>query len=340
MYGWTAPDGSQHLVTTAVHENPERQARYARTNMTRCMNGACAHPRTVIPGVNMVDEPGAPVIRAGQEVQYGGGHWWVMDIDGELAHIYDEKGQEDIVPVTQLRAAHFWIESAVHNMPVSLLREMQEFDKTPGTQYGADPDRYDNLKRQIMERGVESPLELIHDPRSGLVYVGNGNTRLTIAQELGLDTLPAIVMQRELGPWGKSLPASDERLRPYLGSRTAADDLADRVREFNEGDHPDTDPDYAFVYYQGKLEMEPWRHNISYPTMADNLLKAHGFDVLNYDGKLENDTTSDWVTGCVWNGRELSFKIEQLADPEKVEAAEAAVREVLRGKTAGWVAYS
>lgn len=223
MYGWTDDLGNPHLVTAAHHHIPERQARYARTQMTACMNGACAHPKVNI-GAPLMDEPGAPVLRAGQEVQYGGGHWWIMDIDGELAHIYDEKGAEDIVPTRQLRAA---------------------------------------------------------------------------------------------------------------GWHFADEDLAERVRDFNEGDHPDTDPDYVFVYYQGKLEMQPYP--ASYKVMADELLKSYGYDVLNYDNKFDTGVDPDWVTGEVWNGREVEFSIKQLSDPENVEAAEAAVKEVLRGKTAGWV---
>ena len=106
-YSWNAPNGTQHMVVGyGDHQgDPTQDAKKLRKLMQSCQNGTCAHIN-LPPEVPLTDEPGAPVIRPGTQVSYGNGRWWVMDVDGGLAHIYDAAGQEDIVPEQELKVAH------------------------------------------------------------------------------------------------------------------------------------------------------------------------------------------------------------------------------------------
>lgn len=222
VYGWTDDMGVYHTVTTGSGQHgkadDEHDAKKVRGRMNTCMSGNCITHN--LGGIQQstpeTAEAGAPILFAGQEVTYGGNNYWITNTDGEMAKIYNAKGDQERVPVTELRAAGWHI----------------------------------------------------------------------------------------------------------------SEDLSEKVRDFNEGDHPDTDPNYVFVYFQGKLEVQEWDENIRYRKMAEDLVKTFGFTSIgDYEGKLDNDSTSAWVAGEVWKGDDLKFNILQLADQDTIDAAEQAVKE-------------
>ena len=51
------------------------------------------------------------------------------------------------------------------------------------------PDEWDSLKESIETEGIKDPLVLFFG-RNGVAKIGEGNHRLAVAQELGIDFLP------------------------------------------------------------------------------------------------------------------------------------------------------
>jgi hypothetical protein len=78
-------------------------------------------------------------------------------------------------------------------VPIDALQHLREWDRRPGQDAGADQAYWDKLKGHIAEHGIEEPLSIEYNPKAGSGYLGEGNHRLAIAQELGMTHVPAYV---------------------------------------------------------------------------------------------------------------------------------------------------
>ena len=89
------------------------------------------------------------------------------------------------------------------------LRPFWEFDRTidEGFEFGV-------MRQSISDKGITEPIWLIYNPRTQKVWIGEGNHRLKIADELGIDEVPVKVIVDE-----KASPAT--RPRESLGGATA-----------------------------------------------------------------------------------------------------------------------
>lgn len=81
---------------------------------------------------------------------------------------------------------------AAQMVPTSAMAPLREFDRAPGTQYGRGTEEYKKLKASIEAEGIRNPIRLMFNPETGRAYVGEGNTRLAIAKELGLQNVPVV----------------------------------------------------------------------------------------------------------------------------------------------------
>ena len=63
-------------------------------------------------------------------------------------------------------------------------------------------DYVEALRQSIAEHGVHSPVILNYNPDTQAVWVAEGNHRIKLADELGLDSIPARVMRWHGKPAG------------------------------------------------------------------------------------------------------------------------------------------
>ena len=89
-------------------------------------------------------------------------------------------------------------------------------------------------------------------------------------------------------------------------------------------EEPDTDPDYAYVFYTSELLIKEWDHNLKTETMLKELLDEFGEDL----GNVLMDVPSTKVdTGEIrTRGDEIVIKHTQLSDPDVRESAEKAIK--------------
>lgn len=85
---------------------------------------------------------------------------------------------------------------SVEHLPVRTLMGLREFDR-PLT-----GDYVEALRQSIAEHGVHSPVILNYNPDTQAVWVAEGNHRIKLADELGLDSIPARVMRWHGKPAG------------------------------------------------------------------------------------------------------------------------------------------
>lgn len=66
-------------------------------------------------------------------------------------------------------------------------------------QQAADPEHWNDLKQSIEQYGINSPIILQYNPDTGEAYISEGNHRLGIAQELGIESVPVVVYRSQRG---------------------------------------------------------------------------------------------------------------------------------------------
>lgn len=84
----------------------------------------------------------------------------------------------------------------VENVPLSTMLRYKEFSRRPNEEHGSDPEYYERLKNHIQQHGMGDPIILEYSPDSGHGYIGEGNHRLAIAEDLGFTHVPVKVMSR------------------------------------------------------------------------------------------------------------------------------------------------
>ena len=72
---------------------------------------------------------------------------------------------------------------------VKQLKPYIEVDRSKFAHY----ERYKILKRSIIKDGIREPIWLFIHQKNGKVHIAEGNTRLAIAEELGIENIPARV---------------------------------------------------------------------------------------------------------------------------------------------------
>ena len=124
-------------------------------------------------------------------------------------------------------------------VPLSVLKGMREFDRA-----ATAPERVQTLAADIQKNGIQEPLMVVYDVKSGRAMLGEGNHRIAAAEQLGLDSLPvrvARVGDGSLAEKGVDVAGTSRAadLRPSdIGLQTAQDlsnpDLERAARYFSE----------------------------------------------------------------------------------------------------------
>lgn len=81
-------------------------------------------------------------------------------------------------------------------VPTSTVAQFREYLRKPGRSGSLSRKEWDKLKADIAEHGIKQPLKLMWNPKTGMAWLGEGNHRLAIAEELGLDHVPVTVVRR------------------------------------------------------------------------------------------------------------------------------------------------
>ena len=110
----------------------------------------------------------------------------------------DKYGKGSIDHIVRLFAEHNILvaDNVEINAPVNELYKYREYDRdmVNGWTGKATQEEYDDLKQQIAAEGIKQAATLDmtrnHDNGNVEVKLGEGNHRLKIARELGIDTMP------------------------------------------------------------------------------------------------------------------------------------------------------
>jgi hypothetical protein len=78
-------------------------------------------------------------------------------------------------------------------VPVSELEKMAEYDRSQGI-----APRFEESRKDILKNGINEPLIVYVDERSGVALLGEGNHRLMLAKELGMTALPVRIVKMHL----------------------------------------------------------------------------------------------------------------------------------------------
>ena len=108
MFTHVDQHGTQHsvVVGSGAHGTDAQliDAQRGRQRMTRCLNGQCNHSPAKT--IQHADEPGSPVVRAGQTVKISDREYFIMEIDGGLVLVLDTvTGGEDVLPTAELHTS-------------------------------------------------------------------------------------------------------------------------------------------------------------------------------------------------------------------------------------------
>lgn len=80
-------------------------------------------------------------------------------------------------------------------VPVSALTPLKEFSRRPGEEHNISSEHYEKLKQNITQNGINDELIIMYNPKSKRAYLGEGNHRLSIAEDLGLSHVPVRVVR-------------------------------------------------------------------------------------------------------------------------------------------------
>lgn len=89
-------------------------------------------------------------------------------------------------------------------VPVEELAGFEEFDRRPGSlTAGRSRQGYERLKKEIEKHGIKVPIELVVN-KVGKAFIGEGNHRLAIAREIGLQEIPVTVVFKDIPARGRA----------------------------------------------------------------------------------------------------------------------------------------
>lgn len=81
-------------------------------------------------------------------------------------------------------------------VPLEELRKFREFDRAPGGKDQVkDVEEFERLKAEIERHGIQVPVRIMFDPDTGMGHLGEGNHRFAIAEMLGIQEVPVVVVR-------------------------------------------------------------------------------------------------------------------------------------------------
>lgn len=108
--------------------------------------------------------------------------------DGSVGWAYDPTGDQSVTSKVAGMDAY------AEMVPIDAISHLREWDRRPGAPAsGASPEYWEALKKHVAQNGFENPLSLEYNPWQGKGYLGEGNHRLAVAQELGMTHVPVFV---------------------------------------------------------------------------------------------------------------------------------------------------
>jgi hypothetical protein len=78
-------------------------------------------------------------------------------------------------------------------VPIEVLKKYREYDRS---QSPLNKESYEELKADIMENGIKDILIITYGTETDTAILGEGNHRLAIAEELGIQAVPVRVVRQ------------------------------------------------------------------------------------------------------------------------------------------------
>lgn len=202
-------------------------------------------------------------------------------------------------------------------VPIEYLKPFREWARRPGEPEGADPEYYERLKNHIATKGFRSPLwlEFATDDHSG--YLGEGNHRLSIAEDLGHTHVPVKVNRRHKSYSDVRVPMdlqahmldTDRFGKPYIPQYLTPSQvgLPGSPEPPQKTAAIETEPDWGDLdeYFRNPDDIQPWTKG------------GHGKFLITPDGEF------------------ISWSTNALGEPHHDAAAdELGVGQILKGEIA------
>lgn len=101
------------------------------------------------------------------------------------------------------------MEHYAEQVPIDWLAPYIEFAREPGAEHFDRPGgSWESLRDDIAQNGIREPLIFEYDPDAGTGYVSEGSTRYSVAKELGLPSLPVLVLRSRERPGRPFVPVT------------------------------------------------------------------------------------------------------------------------------------
>lgn len=120
-----------------------------------------------------------------------------------------------------LSEAQFHRADQPEQVRVDQLLQHREWDHGPGystevssgQQYAPKrtPEAWAAFRDDVRHNGIKSPLQLNYDPQSGRAYLGEGNSRLAMAHELGHTHVPVVGVRNKYIPSNTGALIEDDK---------------------------------------------------------------------------------------------------------------------------------
>lgn len=205
-------------------------------------------------------------------------------------------------------------------VPLGLMLPARDLMRGPGQQHFDRPgDAWTGLSNDIAERGILSPIFLEWSTADGYAYAGEGNTRLAVAQELGLPTVPVVVYRKSLPLQGQSrggeIGPFEFNKRQYLLDQGMTEDMPSWEFKISDGYVPQYfQPHYLIGFmdqrtsgrldlpdkYRDEDDWHPYEMD-PYPALPpDHPLRPH-LQRFDEAGKLCNGWTCDGGAAALYH---------------------------------------
>lgn len=198
-------------------------------------------------------------------------------------------------------------------VPLGLILPARDLMRGPGQQHFDRPgDAWTGLSNDIAERGILSPIFLEWSTADGYAYAGEGNTRLAVAQELGLPTVPVVVYRKSLPLQGQSrggeIGPFEFNKRQYLLDQGMTEDMPSWEFKMEDGYVPQYfQPHYLIGFLDqrtsGRLDLpdkyrdedewhpyNPTMYHVAPASVRDDILRDGLIGWEDYDVEDPNET--------------------------------------------------
>jgi hypothetical protein len=209
-------------------------------------------------------------------------YWHHKELDDWLNHYQQYRGGRFAKQKTSGIAAD------AEMVPVEWLKQYHEYDRPgrgPEGYAQTKPEYWDRLKNHIQQHGFEDPLTLEYNPDSGNAYLGEGNHRLGIAEELGMTHVPVHVYRNSKDwqghPWVKATEPGqyvDERGYFPQSTKPSAIGIPTSGEPYSPSDTDDPSSWYN-MNRQAKQKIADYYHMA--PTTERARIQQHGLQPSN-----------------------------------------------------------